>query len=54
MFRMIVEDVFNDGLIVTVTAIEAFRKKMAQANPGDNVGLVLPTSNAASSAQATC
>jgi translation elongation factor EF-Tu-like GTPase len=30
----------NDGLIVTVTAIEAFRKKMAQANPGDNVGLV--------------
>lgn len=32
MFRMIVEDVFNDGLIVTVTAIEAFRKKMAQAN----------------------
>jgi elongation factor Tu len=54
MFRMIVEDVFairgrgvvaatygfNDGLIVTVTAIEAFRKKMAKANPGDNVGLV--------------
>jgi elongation factor Tu len=27
-------------LIVTVTAIEAFRKKMAEANPGDNVGLV--------------
>jgi len=30
----------NGGLVVTVAAIEAFRKKLAEANPGDNVGLV--------------
>ncbi|HEV7420774.1 MAG TPA: EF-Tu/IF-2/RF-3 family GTPase [Mycobacterium sp.] len=33
----------NGALAVTVDCIEAFRKKLSEANPGDNVGVVFST-----------